>query len=401
MTPTLLTLTENRNALMSTASKLIQVETVTPEARSAFDLIMKDVDILEADITRLKRTEEFEAEQRSNSSSRPPRAIAGPSMDSAENAELQKRALRDYIVTGKETRDLGVGPVAGSLTGGGQLVAPAFYPVLTQAKLAYGGLVNIVNQKNTDTGASMKYALVNDTTNGLSDWAESTAVTEVDPALNTAQSETSMYNTGAILVTLEELQDSAFDIDAFISDVFGQRLYRGLAKYASLGSTSGAFVPYSAGAVSAGASAAGLAIGYADILKLWGSLDPAYEANATFVMNSTTRALIMSVTDSTGKPLFVPSALTSGAFDTLLGKPAVLDQYAPNVALSSKSLFFGDFKAGYTLRNVGQFSIVRDPYTYMFSKGSIGFLGYGRGGSVSTNAGGSNAPIKYLTQKSS
>jgi HK97 family phage major capsid protein len=71
----------------------------------------------------------------------------------------------------------------------------------------------------------------------------------------------------------------------------------------------------------------------------------------------------------------------------------------PNVALSSKSIAFGDFKAAYTLRNVGQFQIARDPYTYLVSKGAVAFIGYGRGGSFSTNAG--TNPIKYLTQHSS
>jgi HK97 family phage major capsid protein len=401
--PNLIELQTKRTKLMNDATKLIQGDNVTAEKRTNFDTMMAEVDVLEADIDRVKRTAAFEEELRNDAGARIPRGTPGASMDSAENVQIEKRALRDFLVSGKqsETRDLGVGPVAGNITGGAALVAPAFYPILTQSMLAWGGVVNIVNQKTTDTGASMKISLVNDTTNGLSDWPESTPVNEVDPALATAQSETSMYNTGALLVTLEELQDSAFDIDAFIQNVFGQRLYRGLARYVSQGSTSGAFVPYSAGAVSAGASAAGTAISYSDILQLWGAIDPAYEPTSTFVMNSQTRAKIMSVTDTTGKPLFVPSALTNGAFDTLLGKSVVLDQYLPNVGLGSRSLYFGDFRAGYTLRNVGQFTIARDPYTYLFSKGSIGFLGYGRGGSFSTNAGGTNAPIKYLTQKAS
>ena len=393
---TLIEIKDKRNKLMADAQKLGL--NLTTETRTQFDAIMADVDVLEKDIERAERVAKFEEETRS--AGKPPRGApgAGPSVDPIENAELQKRALRDYIVSGKETRDLGVGAVAGNITGGSQLVAPAFSPILTVAQKAYGGMVNVVNQRKTDTGASMKVSFVNDVSNGLVVWGEDTAATEADPTLSTAQSETEMYNTGVILVTLEELQDSFFSIDQFVQDAFGQRLYRGLAKNISQGSTSGVFSSYLSGAVSGATSVSGTAISYADIVALWNSLDPAYEANATWAMPSSVRGQLLSVVDTLGRPIFIPSP-SSGSFDTLLGRPVVLDQFLPNVALGSKSLAFGDFKAGYTLRSVGDFQIARDPYTYLVSKGAVAFVGYGRGGSFSTDAG--THPIKYLTQEAS
>lgn len=380
---------ERRNKLMNDATTLARTPNVTTEQRAQVNAMLKDVDSLEEDAKTAQRLEAFEAEQRS--STRPPRGIPG---GVSNNVEQEKRALRNYLVNG-ERRDLGVGAVAGNITGGSQLVAPAFYPVLTQAQQAYGGLVNIVNQRTTDTGASMKIGLVNDVTNGLQTWPEDTAANEVDPALVSATSNTEMYNTGVILVTIEELQDSYFDLDAFIRDAFGQRLYRGLAKYISQGSTSGNFANYLTGATSGATSASPTAISYADIAGLYASLDPAYEPNATWVMNSTTRGALISETDTLGRPLFIPSP-NSGAFDTLLGRPVVLDQFAPSIGATNKALAFGDFKAGYTLRNVGQFEIARDPYTYLVSKGAVAFIGYGRGGSFNTDAG--THPIKVLTQ---
>jgi HK97 family phage major capsid protein len=329
---------------------------------------------------------------------RPPRGQVGVSND--ERYEIAKRELRDFMVHGKvsEQRDLGVGAVAGSITGGSQLVAPAFSPILTQAQQAYGGVVNIVNQRQTDTGASMKVSLVNDTANGLTTWGEDTAATETDPVLSTITSNTDKYTTGAILVTIEELQDSYFDLDAFIRDAFGQRLYRGLAKNISQGS--GNFASYFAGATSGATSstAGGLVVTYADILALYGSIDPAYLPNATWTMNAATRTALLGVVDGTGRPLFQPALSAPNGADalgTLLGHPVVLDQFAPNIGPGNKPIAFGDFKAGYTLRNVGEFQIARDPYTYLISKGAVAFIGYGRGGSYSTDAG--THPIKYLT----
>ncbi|HMH14680.1 MAG TPA: phage major capsid protein [Edaphobacter sp.] len=329
-------------------------------------------------------------------SQRPPRSQPGVSND--ERFELEKRAMRDFVIHGKvsENRDLGVSTPSGSITGGSQLVAPAFSPILTQAQLAYGGVVNIVNQRQTETGASMKVSLVNDTANGLTTWGEDTAATETDPVLSTITSNTDKYTTGAILVTIEELQDSYFDLDAFIRDAFGQRLYRGLAKNISQGS--GSFGSYFAGATSGATSAGPTAVTYADLLALYGSLDPAYLPNATWTMNAATRTALLGVVDTTGRPLFQPALSAPNGADalgTLLGHPVVLDQYAPNIAATNKPIAFGDFKSGYTLRNVGEFSIARDPYTYLISKGAVGFIGYGRGGSYSTDAG--THPIKYLT----
>jgi HK97 family phage major capsid protein len=299
---------------------------------------------------------------------RPPRGQVGASND--EQVEVAKRSMRDFIVHGKvtEQRDLGVGAVAGSITGGSQLVAPAFSPILTQAQLAYGGVVNIVNQRQTETGASMKVSLVNDTANGLTTWGEDTAATETDPALSTVTSNTDKYTTGVILVTLEELEDSYFDLDAFIRDAFGQRLYRGLAKNISQGS--GNFASYFSGATSGATSAGPTAVTYADLLALYGSLDPAYLPNATWTMNAATRTALLGVVDTTGRPLFQPALSAPNGADalgTLMGHPVVLDQFAPNLAATNKAIAFGDFKAGYTLRNVGQFNmpVTRTPTWYL------------------------------------
>lgn len=116
-------------------------------------------------------------------------------------------------------------------------------------------------------------------------------------------------------------------------------------------------------------------------------------------MNSATRGVLLGLFDSTGRPLFQPALSAPNGVDalgTLLGRLVVLDQFAPNIAATNKAIAFGDFKTGYTLRNVGSFQILRDPYTYLVSKGAVAFIGYGRGGSFATDAG--THPIKVLTQ---
>ena len=380
---------EERNKLMNDATSLARTKDITSEQRAQVKQMLADVDVLEDEHRTAKRLEDFAAEQR--------RATAPPRGEvSSHTLDEARSAMRAFLVNG-ERRDLGT-TTTGAMTGGSQLIAPAFYPILTTAMQAYGGLVNIVNQRTTDTGASMKVSLVDDVANGLQAWPEDTAATEVDPGLSTVTSTTAMYNTGAIVVTIEELQDSFFSIDSFLQDMMGQRLYRGLAKYVSQGDSTGAYQGIWANLPSGATSASPTAITFSDIAQLWGSVDPSYQINGTFLCSSLTRASLLATTDTLGRPLFTASTSATGGFDTLLGRPVVLDQYAPSIAAGNKALAFGDFKAGVTLRNVGQFEIARDPYTYLISKGAVAFIGYGRGGSFLTDAG--THPVKVLTQHS-
>jgi HK97 family phage major capsid protein len=130
---------------------------------------------------------------------------------------------------------------------------------------------------------------------------------------------------------------------------------------------------------------------------MYGALDPAYAENAIWAMKSTTRALLLGVTDSLGRPLYVP-APTAQAFDTLLGRRVVFNQFMAPVAAGNVALQFGDFKQGYLLREVKPgLAIVRLNERYMDNL-EVGFLGYCRAGGMMTDAG--THPIINLTQHS-
>jgi len=287
------------------------------------------------------------------------------------------------------------GAVAGSITGGAQLIAQSFYPLLTQAQKSWGALTTILNVKKTDNGAPMKVALENDTTNILTVIGEGVAVSEADPVLSGLISSTDFCSTGVVKVSLAELQDSAFDLDQFIRDAFGKRYWRGAVSMISGGSTSGNVQSIVTAATVGATSAAPTAISYADFVSIYGALDPAYIDNASWVFNSSTRAALMGVVDTLGRPLFQPSP-NSGAFDTLLGRPVVLNQYQPSIAATNKAVLFGDFASGYTFRQVqGDLSILRLNERYA-DTGEVGFIGYARIGGFSTDAG--THPIVALQQ---
>jgi HK97 family phage major capsid protein len=321
--------------------------------------------------------------------------------------------LRSYTPTDaqKETRTQRPGREQRDLTTstGGYFVPQEFYPVLTQAEKAWGSILPELNTKKTDNGAPMKIAFSNDTGNLLMLDSEPSSMSEVEPGLSSLLLSTDALKTNIIKVTLAELQDSAFDLDAFIRDIFGKRYYRGLTSLVTNGTFAGS--PSVAQNIESLLTAAYDAvttldttkpIQWADLVAIYGALDPAYGIDAIWSFNSKTRATLLGVTDTLGRPLYIP-APTVGTFDTLLGKRVVLNQYMENAASGTSSnsgavsVLYGDFKQGYLLREVKPgLAIVRLNERFMDTL-EVGFLGYCRAGGISTDAG--THPIIALTQK--
>ena len=64
-----------------------------------------------------------------------------------------------------------------------------------------------------------------------------------------------------------------------------------------------------------------------------------------------------------GQFLFQPS-LQAGSPATLLGYPLIEAEDMPDIAASSLSIAFGNFKAGYVIAERNATTILRDPYTH-------------------------------------
>jgi HK97 family phage major capsid protein len=309
-----------------------------------------------------------------------------------QRTAAEKRALANYVrygitdatylrsAVGLETRDLGT-VTGGAITGGSQFIPQAFLPTLFEAQKAWGGLLNIVSTRDTDNGAPMKIAFANDTGSSVVVVGEAVASSEADPTISGVISSTDFLTTGVVKVSLAELQDSAFDIEGWLRDSFGKRYFRGMNSLVTNGSTSGNVQSILTGNTNSLQTAATGTVAYVDIAATYADLDPAYEAGASWTMNSTTRGALLKVTDTLGRPLFVPSP-NAGAFDTLLGKPVVLNQALPNIASGNVAIQFGDYKQGYLFRNVKPgLAIVRLNERYLDS-GEIGFIGFARAGGV-------------------
>ncbi|MGZ8927126.1 MAG: phage major capsid protein [Methylobacter sp.] len=100
-----------------------------------------------------------------------------------------------------------------------------------------------------------------------------------------------------------------------------------------------------------------------NIVALQHALKAQYRANANFVMNDATLALVRQMKDGSGSYyLWQPDAL-AGFGGRLLGSPVEIDDNMPTVAASSLSIAYGDFRQGYLVVNRAGITVIRDNIT--------------------------------------
>lgn len=117
-----------------------------------------------------------------------------------------------------------------------------------------------------------------------------------------------------------------------------------------------------------------------------------YKSNAAWLMNSTTAARLMGITDDNGRRLWAPTGnLIEGVEHPLLGYRVEIDENMPDIADGAGAHFaaFGDFKQGYVIVDRQGIRINRDELTV---KGRVIFDVYKR---VGGGAGDFNA-IKFI-----
>lgn len=399
---------DTRNKLLLDAQAILLGATrekpITAEQRASVDAMLADVDITEADITRLTRANTVEAENRSSRPNPLPNPGSSSASQSADEVKQRQKVAFDKMIRGNdpnlnlnaETRNrfAEVETRAILSTGaGGTFVPQAFYPDLLESEKAWGDLLNIVGTIKSDNGAPTKYAMSNDTGSVMFEETEGTADANAtqDPVLTGALITTSLLSCPPILVGWAELQDSEFDITEFVKNILGKRYFRSLSAMCVNGSTSGNIASILTGVAAASpvtTATAGTTV-YSDIAALYGKLDPAYEPNSTFAMNNTTRAALLGEVDTLGRPLFlVAPTAGSAAFSTLLGRPVAIVQALPNIGAGAYPILFGDFKAGYLLKTVNPglgINILRELYAAQFA---VGFIPFARAGSAFIAPGG-------------
>ncbi|MFV0301862.1 MAG: phage major capsid protein [Paracoccus sp. (in: a-proteobacteria)] len=173
------------------------------------------------------------------------------------------------------------------------------------------------------------------------------------------------------------LDDAAFDVEAWLAERIADRFAR--AEAAAFVGGDGVDKPkgiLSYPTAAAGSEAdgqigtvgSGNLGGFAEtdpadrLIDLVYALGAEYRANASFVMNSKTAAVVRKLKDADGRFLWADS-IAAGQPALLLGYPVMVSEDMPDLDIESLSIAFGDFRAAYTIVERPDLRVLRDPFS--------------------------------------
>ena len=369
----------------------------TAEERTNWDAANERLDVVSGDIERLERSAKREAADyfRDNPQGAPGTEVETPEQSRETRAAEYESAFSTYLrggmercsmeqrsllaqnlVNDPEFRAQGVG--TGSA--GGYLVPPGYRQVLVETMKAFGGLYNLANVITTDTGNPLQWPTTDTTAQVGSILAEQSAMgTTPDILFGTRTLGAYTYTSNVLLVSLQLLQDSVFDLETFVPRKLGERIGRATAAHFITGTGTGQPTGLLTGITVGKTTVAGqgTAILYDDLIDLEHSIDPAYRnGNTRYLMNDATLKIIRKLKDSQLRPLWVPVP-TPGFPATINGIPYTIDQGMPVPTLNTVVIAYGNFNAGYIIRQVHDVQMVRLAERYAEYL-QVGFFGFSR-----------------------
>lgn len=174
--------------------------------------------------------------------------------------------------------------------------------------------------------------------------AENAAYTESNPTFGQKQID-AFKLTDLCRVSVELLQDSAFDVEDYLMKEFARAF--GIAEEQAFCVGTGTNQPtgiFTANGGTVGVTAAANnAITADELISLVYALKSPYRRNAKFLMNDAAISAIRKLKDQNGAYLWQPSA-QAGQPDRLLGYEIFTSPYVPTMAAGALTVAFGDFK---------------------------------------------------------
>lgn len=276
-------------------------------------------------------------------------------------------------------------------TGAGENIVPiAFQKEYDKKLIAFGGMRRNARIINTSSGNPLDWPTVDDTAN-VGEWlSENSTVGQLNPSTGQVVFGSNVVDSKQVLVSVQLLQDSAFDVQALLVDLFGTRIARTMNAGYTTGTGSGQPTGLLHGVGSTGITNITLAngassnnstssyteinsIGTDDLGSLIASLDPAYRPNAKFMGHQGTFDFLRKVKDGFGRPIWSDS-LSANVPDRIFGYSYDWNQDMSQIGAGNNELVFGDF-SHYVIRDVGPLTTVIFNELYMSSlqKGYVAF----------------------------
>ena len=341
------------------------------EDTATYERMEKDIDSFGAAIDREERAERLERELNAPTTnaltSRPEKNVLGKQgRASDEYRDNFWRMVRDRSAHYSVYNALQVG----TDSEGGFLVPDEYERTLIQALEEENKLRTLCKVIRTSSG-DRKIPLV--ASHGTASWVdEEGLIPESDDSFG-------MISLGAhkvasiIKVSDELLQDSVFDVEAYIAAEFARRV--GDAEEAAFINGDGAGKPIGMlhdtnGAATGVTAASATALAADELIDLVYSLKAPYRKRAIFLFNDQTIKALRKLKDGNGQFLWQPG-LQAGQPNTLLGYKYETSYHMPLIGAGAKPILFGDFSSYWIADREGR-SIQRLNELYA-ATGQIGF----------------------------
>lgn len=290
---------------------------------------------------------------------------------------------------------------------GGTFVPEGFRREISEAQEAFGGVRGAADVITTDSGNDLPWPTSDDTQNkgSLVNEATTTSGSTHVPTSNVTL-KAWKYQTGPIKASIEILQDSAFDMEAFLRGHMARRIGRITEEHFASTDTGSAqpegFRSLSTGAVSVAEGSSNLTP--ESLMDLMHSIDLAYRQNprVAWMMHDDVWKEITKIRVGSSDEFWLDRDARTGTDLMLLGHPVIRNNSLPENMFSStntapnKPIWFGDW-GKYKVRDVRDLSIVRLNERFIL-EGNIGFIGFARhdGRAVFGSTRAANRPIRAL-----
>lgn len=344
---------------------------MSAEDAATYDKMEADIQDYTAQIERMERQGQIDAQMSAwngspligapGAGTRQPEARTGIASDNyAEdyNCYLRGRALVHNVMS------------EGVDANGGYLVPTEFENQIVTAmdeNNVVRGMANVIR-----TNAERKIPVA--ASHVVANWtAENAAYTESNPTFD--QKTLDAFKLTALAkVSIELLQDSAFNLQTYLAGEFGRAF--GIAEETAFCVGTGTGQPtgiFGANGGTVGVTAAAINKITADeLISLIYALKKPYRRNAQWLMNDSTVSEIRKLKDpTTGSFLWQPS-MQLGQPDKLLGYSLQTSAYAPAIAAGALAVAFGDFHNYWIADRMGR-TIQRLNELYS-TNGQVGFI---------------------------
>lgn len=373
-------------------------ESLSAEDNAAWERALADVDALKVQIDNIERSDRLNSEFREIDAATT--VVDARGREGADGTRDEYRdAFNAFLRYGigrvsAEQRDLlqanfsqERAQAVGTGSAGGYTAPQGFWAKVTETLKYYGGVIAAGAEViPTDSGIALPWPTNDDTSNSGAILSENTQISAQDLTFGQKQLSAYTYTSKLILVSLQLLQDSGIDVEAFVGKKVGERLGRIYNTHQTTGTGSSQPQGVITGATTGKTTAGATAIIYNEIVDLIHSVDVAYRqappTDVAFMMHDLILAYVRKIRDDSGgsglgRPIWEPSVQV-GVPDSLLGfRVVVNNDMASTVATTNKTIAFGNFKAGYVVRQVagGQLMRLEERYADYLQ---VGFFGFGR-----------------------